>query len=170
MSLGLVFCGLSIEQATFAGVTHEVTQINLTFDPLSLEVAPGDTIRWIWTSGSHTVTSGTFCTFDGLYFDVLFDSVNPLFEFVVPLDLEGEIPYFCLPHCFSNMVGTFTVLTAAPCPSDINTDGQTNVTDLLALLGAWGTCLAPCGPDIDESGSVNVTDLLALLGAWGACP
>lgn len=57
-----------------------------------------------------------------------------------------------------------------PCPADVSQDGNVNVTDLLSLLGKWGTCGAPCPEDIDESGAVNVTDLLALLAAWGACP
>ncbi len=59
------------------------------------------------------------------------------------------------------------------CPADIepigNVDGSVNVTDLLALLAAWGP--NPGHPaDINDDGNVNVTDLLALLGAWGVCP
>ncbi|MCH7546894.1 MAG: hypothetical protein IID30_10895, partial [Planctomycetes bacterium] len=56
------------------------------------------------------------------------------------------------------------------CLADITGDGTVNVTDLLSLLGAWGSCPAPCPPDINADGTVNVTDLLDLLGAWGACP
>ena len=38
----------------------------------------------------------------------------------------------------------------------------------LDLLGVWGT--DPGGPpDFDGNGDVDVVDLLALLGAWGAC-
>ncbi len=65
---------------------------------------------------------------------------------------------------------------AETCPGDITPDGGdgvVDVTDLLALLGAWGPCPAPpasCPADIDESGDVGVTDLLAVLGAWGLCP
>lgn len=66
------------------------------------------------------------------------------------------------------------------CASDVADpyDGKVNVTDLLALLGAWGvhgpygSCprcdIAPPYPYGD--GMVNVTDLLKLLGDWGACP
>ena len=31
-------------------------------------------------------------------------------------------------------------------------------------------CLASCPPDVNSDGTVNVTDLLALLAAWGVCP
>ena len=55
-------------------------------------------------------------------------------------------------------------------PSDTNGDCRVNVTDLLLLLGAWGSCPAPCPPDINNDGNVNVTDLLTLLAGWGACP
>ena len=56
------------------------------------------------------------------------------------------------------------------CLADTNFDGSVNVTDLLALLAAWGPCAQPCPPDINTDGNVNVTDLLALLAAWGLCP
>ena len=54
------------------------------------------------------------------------------------------------------------------CPDYINGDLLVNVTDLLLLLGAWGTD----GPGADLAEPldiVNVSDLLVLLGAWGEC-
>lgn len=77
------------------------------------------------------------------------------------------------------LVGSFGVncsalslIPAPDCPADINNDGQVNVTDLLAVIGAWGACPAPpasCTADINTDGQVNVTDLLAVIGAWGSC-
>ncbi|MCZ6836183.1 MAG: hypothetical protein O7G85_10450, partial [Planctomycetota bacterium] len=66
------------------------------------------------------------------------------------------------------------------CPTDITgpeseRDTLTDVFDLLALLGNWGT-LAPPRPLGDVAplpfgdNQANVTDLLAMLGAWGPCP
>ena len=74
-------------------------------------------------------------------------------------DNNNGIPDSCEISCVGDFIG------AGGLP-----DGQVNVTDLLALLAAWGPCAAPCPPDINTDGNVNVTDLLALLGAWGACP
>jgi subtilisin family serine protease len=54
------------------------------------------------------------------------------------------------------------------CTSDLNGDGMVNVSDLLALLAAWGPC-SGCGADLNNDGQVNVTDLLILLGDWGSC-
>lgn len=48
---------------------------------------------------------------------------------------------------------------------DITGDGLVNVSDLLALLGAWGSC-SQCPADLDQSGTVNVTDLMILIAAW----
>ena len=57
-----------------------------------------------------------------------------------------------------------------PCPADcINGDGLVNVTDLLALLAAWGQAGSSCNIAGGDN-TVNVTDLLALLAAWGPCP
>ena len=54
------------------------------------------------------------------------------------------------------------------CPADLDGSGDVGVTDLLNLLGAWGT--DPGGPpDFDDDGDVGVTDLLLLLGQWGPC-
>jgi len=53
-----------------------------------------------------------------------------------------------------------------PCPADFDQDGDVDTSDLLHLLGAWGT---PDG-DVDGDGDTDTADLLALLGAWGECP
>lgn len=60
-----------------------------------------------------------------------------------------------------------------PCPGDITGDDVVNVSDLLAVINAWGPCQPPpntCPADTNGDGSVNVTDLLAVINAWGACP
>ncbi len=54
------------------------------------------------------------------------------------------------------------------CPADVNGDCQVNVTDLLAVIGAWGATDFTFA-DINGDGEVNVTDLLAVIGAWGTC-
>lgn len=55
------------------------------------------------------------------------------------------------------------------CAADVaGDDGQVGVSDLLALLGAWGTDGA--GSDLAAPADVvNVADLLEMLGQWGPC-
>jgi hypothetical protein len=52
---------------------------------------------------------------------------------------------------------------------DINGDGYVNVTDLLAVIAAWGIDCDGCSEDVNEDGIVDVTDLLIVVGSWGPC-
>lgn len=52
------------------------------------------------------------------------------------------------------------------CPTDINNDGVTNVSDLSLLLLKFGTTCA-CPEDINKDGQVNVSDLSLLLLNFG---
>ena len=60
-------------------------------------------------------------------------------------------------------------LTPNSCPLDFDCDGSVGITDLLMLLGGWGSCAGP-PTDIDEDGTVGILDLLTLLANWGMCP
>ncbi len=53
------------------------------------------------------------------------------------------------------------------CITDVNTDGQTNVSDLLAVIDAWGQSNSPA--DVNGDGVVNVSDVLLIISAWGPC-
>ena len=158
--------------STFA-VDHDVIAIKHAFDPSELVVAPGDTINWIWIEGGHTVTSGSNCIPDGEYFNAPLSRRDVTFSFTVPDDFEGEIPYFCLPHCDVGMVGLIIVAPATN-PADIappGGDGVVGAADLAALLANWGRCPAgdECIADIDPPGGddlVGPSDLAALLANW----
>ncbi|MDP7005705.1 MAG: M12 family metallo-peptidase [Phycisphaerales bacterium] len=54
------------------------------------------------------------------------------------------------------------------CPTDIDGNGSTDVSDLLALIADWGPC-SGCAGDLDGNGLVDVSDLLTAIGAWGPC-
>ena len=153
------------------GTTHTVDQVGFEFQPSNVIVAPGDTIEWIGSGGTHTVTSGAACTADGR-FDLPLNAANPTASYTIPLaEPAGVIDYYCIPHCDIDMVGTITV--EPPCPADANGDGFVNVLDLVDLLLCFGHPALPgcVGEDINEDGTVNVLDLIDLLLAFGtACP
>jgi plastocyanin len=89
--------------------TFNVVAEGATFTPNYLEVSKGDTIIWTRGGGSHTVTSGSNCTADGL-FDGTLNSDNLSFEWVVPNNAPSSIPYYCDPHCGFGMTGDIVVL------------------------------------------------------------
>jgi len=64
---------------------------------------------------------------------------------------------------------------APACLADLNADGVVTVSDLAALLAAYGTWRGDAGfdsdADLDRDGTVGVVDLGLLLGVYGAaCP
>jgi hypothetical protein len=92
--------------------------------------------------------------------------------------LPGNLCLLASPTACANAGGTYRgdgvpcSTNSRCCAADVNNDGSINVTDLLAVIGAWGPCspAAPsCTGDINSDGAVNVTDLLAVIGTWGPC-
>ena len=158
--------------------THVIMQEGFAFVPSSLTVAPGDTIIWQRTNGSHTVTTGTDCTpgaYDGFFINDALNSITPTVEVTLPSDLAaGTLGYFCniASHCESlGMQASLTIEAPEPCVGDLNDDGLVNGADLGLMLGAWGACgKGPCTADLNSDGIVNGADLGLLLGAWGSCP
>jgi plastocyanin len=141
---------------------YTVTQSSLTFSPSTLTVAPGDTVRFVRTGGSHTVTSGSNCTASGL-FNAPLNSTNTSFTWTVPASAAGTtVAYYCIPHCGAGMVGSITVVAPPPSP-DIDGNGSVNASDLAALLGNWGGTGAT---DLDRDGTTAASDLAVLLAAW----
>lgn len=53
--------------------------------------------------------------------------------------------------------------------SDLNQDGTVTTSDLLIILGAFGTSCpsGDCPSDINEDGTISVADLLLFLGEFG---
>jgi hypothetical protein len=127
--------------------------------------ATADALRWNWTGSTWTVD-----------------------------DLQDLVPSGALPELdlfdardISNtgwIVGTVDVATSgvvrhallltpqSSCPEDVaNDDDEVDVSDLLAVLGAWGPCTpgAFCTADVDGDFTVGVADLLAILASWGPC-
>lgn len=67
--------------------------------------------------------------------------------------------------------GFYVETTAAGCAGDVDGDGDTDLTDLAALLAAYGTSSDDPGydpnADFDDDGDVDLTDLAFLLADYG---
>jgi plastocyanin len=85
---------------------------NFSFSPTNLpNVAVGDTIRWVWVSGTHTTTSTTI-PFGATSWDHPITSSNTFFEYKVTV--AGDYDYKCTPHEGMGMVGAFTATALTP--------------------------------------------------------
>ncbi len=132
---------------------HIVTQSGLTFNPNSLAVTVGDTIRWEWSEGSHTTTSVLVPT-NADTWDAQLNSGSTFFEYEV---LEaGTYGYKCTPHLNSGMVGAFTaeaasnVKEAVVAPTlTVSMDSQNNELFLNLSAGSGGLAVVKL---IDISG------------------
>lgn len=91
--------------ASTAAVTDSFSALSLTFqhasDPTAIDTAKiyvGDAIKWKWSTGSHTVTSGNDSSDPnaGALFNA---SMNTSFRtFTFTFNAEGTYPFFCAFH------------------------------------------------------------------------
>jgi plastocyanin len=90
--------------------THEIQVISFRFEPAELTIAPGDTVTWRNTGGSHNVTAD----------DGSFGSGSPnstAWTFSRAFTTPGEVGYYCQPHGGpggAGMAGKIIVQSAAP--------------------------------------------------------
>jgi plastocyanin len=94
---------IDVENFRFDADNNNNTQV----DTVTIEV--GDTVRWIWRAGIHTVTSGEGSSAPdaGELFDAPSDGNNQSFSYT--FTEAGTVPYFCRPHDALNMKGVIIV-------------------------------------------------------------
>jgi plastocyanin len=145
---------MTLPMAHAQGTTHTVSQVGFTFVPDTLTIAPGDTVEWVRSGGSHTVTSGTSCAPSGLFNQPL-NSTNPVVS--ITFNGAGVFDYFCIPHCGAGMDGVITVQASGPVTY---CTAGTSASGCQAGLSAAGTAsaTAPTGFDLmaaDVEGAKN---------------
>jgi plastocyanin len=85
---------------------------SLAFDPETLEITPGTTVKWVWESDNHNVVpestpegaewSGTEGAPSATY--------DTGYEYSHTFETLGTYDYFCEPHKSAGMVGTIEVV------------------------------------------------------------
>jgi plastocyanin len=90
-----------------ATVTVTVGNGGFFFFPSSVTIQPGDTVKWTWSAGGHSSTSGTPGAPNGLWDSGI---LNQGATFSHTFASVGSFPYFCTPHggC-CGMIGSVTV-------------------------------------------------------------
>ena len=88
-----------------------VTVADFQFTPSSLpNVISGDTIRWVWVSGTHTTTS-TSVPSGAMTWDQPIDATNTFYEY--PATVVGMYNYYCMHHP-TTMIASFMVNAFTP--------------------------------------------------------
>lgn len=82
--------------------------------PSTLTVKVGDTVRWRFTKGTHSVTSGTNCTKAAGTLELDSGESGSPFTYDHTFTKEGTYPYFCtyMQHC--SMFGQEGTVTVTP--------------------------------------------------------
>lgn len=82
---------------------------NNRFNPATVNITTGTTVRWNWVNGFHSTTSGDCCDPNGIWDSGSTGVVGTNFDYT--FSTPGTFPYFCMVHG-QMMTGT-VVVTAA---------------------------------------------------------
>ena len=116
------------------------------FDPDTVTIPVGTTVRWTWGSSGHSVTSGPPCQADSQYCSpdnmncAGFILNNAGFVYTHTFSEPGTYSYYCSAHCFLGMTGTVNV-TGGCSPSGWSAGPDLPVT----LVRAVGVYFQPDG-------------------------
>jgi plastocyanin len=111
---------------------------DLAFSPSSVTIHPGDTVRWTFSSGGHSTTSGSPGMPNNLW-DSGIRNQGAVFTHTFPS--VGTFSYYCIPHggC-CGMVGNVRVVSSTPTPTPPPMPGPpvvvTNPATLVASFSA----------------------------------
>ena len=120
---GLAFCPTVGNAAT---VTVTVGNNCFCFQPASVTIHPGDTVRWTWSSTGHSSTSGSPGAPNGLWDSGILSQGA---AFTHPFNTVGSFAYYCTPHgACCGMRGTVTVTNPTPTPTPSPMPGPPVVT------------------------------------------
>jgi plastocyanin len=107
----------------------------LSFNPSSVTIAQGDTIRWVWQGASHSSTSNT-----NVGPEVWDSGILANGTFTHTFNTVGDWPYYCSLHSFpggSAMNGVVHVTAPAPAPTPtLSTTVLMLMLVALAIVGA----------------------------------
>src|ERR1051325_2834472 len=87
----------------------------LAFDPDTVNISVGDTVRWTWAGSGHSVTSGPPCAVDSQYCSPNDTNCtagtlsNAGTVYMHTFSRAGSYSYFCIAHCFFGMTGVVNV-------------------------------------------------------------
>ncbi len=153
--LAAIFCSTPL--LARAQETHEVDLlVSNRFEPATLTIEVGDTVRWDWVGGRHNVVNGEGppgAQDDGEIFDSGLPTGDTGTVFEHTFEEEGVFPYYSEPDFFFNMRGVITVVPATG--GEGEGEGEPGVcsdlNDVQDQLAAFRTAVS-AEDDIDGDG------------------
>jgi uncharacterized repeat protein (TIGR01451 family) len=121
-----LFCLLLASQANAA--THTITVANYVFTPSTLSVNVGDSIIWVWSSGTHTTTSSTIPPGAATWNSPISNTTT---SFVYEVTTAGTYDYLCQPHGFT---GQFVATNSSNCTAFFMWYGPSGVPATINFL------------------------------------
>jgi len=123
-----VFLASLIASTSVIAVTHTVNVSDFQFSPQMLTIDPGDTVEFVWVSGSHPVASD-----DGSWTTFSISGGNPSNELV--LTTPGTYFYHCTAHGSpqNGMWGQITVSSPPPILATVQVADSTFTPQFLTI-------------------------------------
>jgi plastocyanin len=146
------------------GTTVDVAvgpNFTFVFDPDTVNISVGDTVRWTWGSSGHSVTSGPPCVADSQYCSP--DDMNCASGilsnsgtvYTHTFSQAGAYSYHCAAHCIIGMTGTVNV--SGGCAPSGWSAGPDLPTPLVRAVGVYfqadGNFYTMGGRTADTAGS-----------------
>lgn len=99
---------LSMASLCLAQTTHVVNITGTSFNPATLNINAGDTVRWTNNTGINHNVNGTTATFPSNP-ESFGNAVGPEWAFTHVFNTPGSYDYRCDPHAAMGMTGKITV-------------------------------------------------------------
>ncbi|MGE5681421.1 MAG: T9SS type A sorting domain-containing protein [Bacillota bacterium] len=107
-----------LTQIIYSQRNFTIQVANFSFTPKDITITAGDTVTFVWISGSHTTTSDSTSGPDSWNSEI--NSSVPVFKKVILY--PGLHRYYCIPHGGPNGAGMSGTITAAANPTDVASD------------------------------------------------